>query len=59
MKYKPRMMKMNGNESPTLAYSTGINRMAIHVFVHVKFKTLDHTLCTLKNVSNKLNVGKH
>lgn len=55
------MMKMNGNESPTLAYSTGINRMAIHVFVHVKFKTLDHTLdlCTLKNVSNKLNVGKH
>lgn len=53
------MMKMNGNESPTLVYSAGINRMAIHVFVHVKFKTLDHTLCTLKNVSNKLNVGKH
>lgn len=27
------MMKMNGNESPTLVYSAGINRMAIHVFV--------------------------
>lgn len=55
------MMKMNGKESPMLVYSTGINRMAIHVFVHVKFKTLDHNLdlCTLKNVSNKLNVGKH
>lgn len=55
------MMKMNGNEFFILVYLIGINCMVIYVFVYVKFKIFDYILdfCMLKNVFNKLNVGKY
>lgn len=53
------MMKMNGKEFFMLVYLIGINCMVIYVFVYVKFKIFDYIFCMLKNVFNKLNVGKY